>query len=90
MIAQIFNNMQFTLKNLARSKFYERKIFRMAEEITKRLIANQVNYDFMFQDKTVFIEELDKNGRVIEVVALNLDTGEYEVVDLEKYLKGGD
>jgi hypothetical protein len=62
----------------------------MAEEITKRLIANQINYDFMFQDKTVFIEELDKNGRVIEVVALNLDTGEYEVVDLEKYLKGGD
>jgi hypothetical protein len=29
-----------------------------------------------------------KNGRVIEVVALNLSTGEYVVMDLEKYLKG--
>jgi hypothetical protein len=89
MIAQIFENMRFTLKNKARSKFYERKIFRMAEEITKRLISNQINYDFMFQDNTVFIEELDKNGRVVEVVVLDLDTGEYAVVDLEKYLKGG-
>ncbi|MBX0310834.1 MAG: hypothetical protein JHC31_03365 [Sulfurihydrogenibium sp.] len=89
MIAQIFNNMQFKLKNLARSKFYERKIFRMAEEITKRLIANQVNYDFMFSDNAVYIEELDKSGRVVEVVKLDLNTGEYVVMDLEKYLKGG-
>jgi hypothetical protein len=61
----------------------------MAEEITKRLISNQINYDFMFQDNTVFIEELDKKGRVIEVVALDFNTGEYEIVELEKYLKGG-
>jgi hypothetical protein len=62
----------------------------MADIMARELISNQIRYSVEVYDNIAYFEELDKNGRVIEVVALNLDIGEYEVVDLEKYLKGGD
>jgi hypothetical protein len=87
MISQIFANMHMTLQNISHSKFPERRAFRMAAEITKRLISNKIDYDFIFQDNIVYFEELDKDGKIVEVVGLDLDTGKYTVIDLEEYLR---
>ena len=87
MISQIFANMHIALQKIANhSKTPQRRGFRLATEITKRLISNQIDYDFIIQDNIVYFEELDKNGKIVEVVGLDLDTGKYAVIDLEEYL----
>lgn len=88
MISQIFANMHMTLQKLAKhSKTPQEMVFRLAAEITKRLISHNIRYAFLIQYNTVYLEELDKIGKVIEVVVLDLSTGEYSVVDLEEYLR---
>lgn len=79
--------MHITLQSMARSKIPQRGIFRMAEKITKMLVLKQIDYDFIFQDNIVYFEELNKDGKIVEVVGLDLDTGKYTVIDLEEYLK---
>ncbi len=86
MISQIFANMHITLQSMARSKIPQRGIFMMAEKITKMLVLNQIDYDFTFKNNTVYFEEL-KDGKIVEVVGLDLDTGKYIIVDLEEYLR---
>jgi len=87
MISQIFEKIHCTLQSMARSKIPQCGTFMMAEKITRMLILNQINYDFTFKDNTVYFEELDKDGKIVEVVGLDLDTGKYTVIDLEEYLK---
>jgi len=66
-------NMHITLQRIANhSKTPQRRGFRLAAEITKRLISNKVDYAFIIQDDTVYFEELDKDGKIVEVVGLDL------------------
>jgi len=88
MISQIFANMHITLQRIANhSKTPQRKGFRLAAEITKRLISNKIDYAFIIQDDTVYFEELDKDGKIVEVVGLDIETGKYTVIDFEEYLR---
>jgi len=88
MISQIFAYMHITLQKLANhAKTPQERGFRLAEEITNRLMAKNIVYAFIIQDDTVYFEEIDKNGKIIEVVALDLNTGKYAAIDLEEYLR---
>jgi hypothetical protein len=90
MIAQIFKDREFTLQKIVNySKTPQRRGFRLAAEIVKRLISNKIDYTFIIQDDIVYFEELDKDGFIVEVVGLDLNTGKYVVVNLEEYLEGG-
>jgi len=88
MISHIFAYMHITLQKLANhSKTPQERGFRLAEEITTRLMSRNVVYAFIIQDDTVYFEELDKDGKIVEVVGLDLDTGKYSVIDLQEYLR---
>ena len=88
MISQIFANMHITLQRIANhAKSPQRRGFRLAAEITKRLISNKIDYDFIIQDDIVYFEELDKDGKIVEVVALDLETGKYTEINVEEYLR---
>jgi hypothetical protein len=88
MISQIFSNMHITLQTLLKhSKTHQESGFRLATKITKMLISNKINYDFIIQGDIVYFEELDKDGKIVEVVALDLSTGKYTNMDVEEYLR---
>jgi len=87
-ISQIFANMHITLRRIAnQSKTPQERGFSLSAEITKRLISNKIEYAFIIQDDTVYFEELDKDGKIVEVVGLDLTTGKYTVIDFEEYLR---
>jgi len=88
MISHIFANMHITLQRIAnQSKTPQRRGFRLAAEITSRLIRNNIHYAFIIEHNTVYFEELDKYEKIVEVVALDIETGKYTVIDLDEYLK---
>jgi hypothetical protein len=79
--------MRGVLRIIAKIDDPKKRSFHMAERITDKLVSDKIKYSVEIYDNTVYFEELNKTGRTINIVELDIDTGKYEIVNLEKYLR---
>jgi len=100
MISHIFYRKHGALQSIAeQSKSPYESACKMVMEIVRAFNSQQIfdwdadietdyvnaYYDFVIDNDTIYFEGIDKDSVICEVVALDLKTGKYTMVDIDEY-----